>query len=114
MYKGLSYHNKIRTVEGYEFKLAKPHSKNPNHIYVMMMGLYLGKVCLNTNKFFPYNKNDGHRHYDNLVNLSNNFEESLKEYGKKYGYCAVCYKMLTVEKSLERGMGKICYKNFFG
>lgn len=37
--------------------------------------------------------------------------EKAAEFGKHYGVCANCGKDLTDEKSVERGIGPVCYRN---
>ena len=110
IHNALGYHNKIRTIQGFEFSLAKPHSRNPNHIYIKFMGQYIGKVSLTNNMYYPVDtKFNDNKHYNDLICVSETQIESVKAYGKEYGYCGICNKLLTVEESLERGIGPVCY-----
>jgi hypothetical protein len=40
-------------------------------------------------------------------------KEHAAEYGKIYGRCCCCGKLLTVPLSVERGIGPVCWDNYF-
>ena len=109
IYNGLNYRNKVRTVQGYEFQLAKPHSRNPRHVYIKHNKNYIGKVCIKNNTYYPCSMN--YENYEDLLKISETQLESVMAFGKEYGYCGICSKLLTVPLSLERGIGPICYNN---
>lgn len=40
--------------------------------------------------------------------------EQAKAYGDLYGRCCCCGKLLTVDLSIERGVGPVCWDKYFG
>jgi len=102
---------KIRVGDNYIITLASVVSKNPHFIYIKHNKNYIGKVS--PNHVF-YTTTDNEKHVAPLQELSKNPEEMLTTYGRETGECGICGRELTLKESIDRGIGPICFANFFG
>lgn len=97
-----------------KFSWAKPNSRNPEHVYVQFKGGYAGKIN-NDGDFFPTrNLNELDECVEVLSDQCEDFFAKVLQYGKETGNCACCGRVLTVEESIERGIGPVCAATWFG
>lgn len=102
----------LRTGKIY-FKLAKPTSRNPGCVYVTAGGdAYLGKIDPQ-GKFMP-SRDCSEELKQAVVDVSSDPLGKAIEHGRMTGHCACCGRLLVDPVSVERGIGPICARRFFG
>lgn len=102
---------KIRTKE-ITFTFAPDNGKNADHVYAKATGgLYLGKIDF-SGRLTPSRDCVGEV-LETLKRVASDPITAAIDYGKQTGVCACCGRDLEDEKSVERGIGPICYDKYF-
>lgn len=97
------------TIGGITISPAKANSANAGGLYVKRDGEYMGKVV--QNKFIAQQVCDDETKATILRFIADPQREA-RAYGLQYKYCCICNRTLTVEESMDRGMGPVCAANF--
>lgn len=99
-------------IDGYRFSLAPARGVNSGCIYAKAdNGDYLGKIN-QEGKFFSVR--DCPNEAVEFVNtLGGDLLERAVKHGKETGECSCCGRQLTDPKSIEQGIGPVCYAKWF-
>jgi len=99
-------------IDGYRFSLAPERGVNAGCIYAKSEGGdYLGKIN-QQGKFFSVR--DCPDEAVEFVNtLGGDLLERALQHGKDTGECSCCGRQLTDPKSIEQGIGPVCYSKWF-
>ncbi len=98
-------------LEGYIFKMAPDHGKNPGAIYVNREedDKWLGTI--KNNIFFPTMEcTETSKGY--IAEIAVDPERTAKVYGIRTRNCCICGTSLYATKSVDRGIGPICAEKF--
>lgn len=99
-------------IDGYRFSLAPARGVNAGCIYAKAdNGDYLGKIN-QQGKFFSVRDcpNDA---VEFVNTLGGDLLERAVQHGKDTGECSCCGRQLTDPKSIEQGIGPVCYSKWF-
>lgn len=101
-------------VEGFCFKLAKPHSKNPGHVYVTESAewgsTYFGKI--KPSGEFVKSWDAPADTEAKLARISADVVAAAKAYGRQHGRCSFCSRELTHDVSIALSYGPICAEKY--
>ena len=95
----------------FKFTPAKPNGLNPGAIYVTEEETYLGKII---NGLFQPAYVCSAEQATEVVAVCSNPLEAAVAFGKLTGACSCCGRALTDKKSVELGIGPICFAKYFG
>lgn len=106
---GLAY-PKLRFAD-FTFSPAGARSRNPGAIYVKSRhdGEYYGKVM--DGRFVRALNTDGETEQAILAVVADPHNAAIA-YGKQFGICCCCGRELTDPKSVAKGIGPVCEKNY--
>ena len=96
-------------LDSFVFSRAPDSGVNAGAVYVKEAGEYLGKIV--GGKLFALLKVSKETE-ERIIDVAKDPMNSAIAYGKKFGRCAMCNRDLTLEESVDRGMGAHCAKKY--
>lgn len=91
------------------FSPASATGINPGAIYVKSSSVYLGKII--GGKFLR-SRDCPDELVNEILDATANPEETAIAYGKRFGRCSICCRVLSNKESIDRGIGPICAASF--
>lgn len=103
-------------LDTFVFKAAGEKSKNPGAVYVTEKqsdgeGAYLGKIVGGR---FERSRECNDDQQARIIIAASDPAAAAKAYGQRTGNCSICGLQLTADESLERFIGPVCWKKYFG
>ena len=96
-------------LDTFVFSRAPDSGANAGAVYVKEAGEYLGKIV--GGKLFALLKVSTDTEA-RIIEVAKDPVNSAIAYGKKFGRCSMCNRDLTLEESVDRGMGAVCASKY--
>ena len=97
------------TLNGYKFKRAPDHGRNPGAIYVTQDDQWLGTIKDNA---FASTRECTPSQQTEIIAAAADPDGAMTRFGLETGHCGICNRELTDPKSRARGIGPVCAENF--
>jgi hypothetical protein len=94
----------------FEFSLAPAFGKNAGAVYVKQGETYLGKIA---DGRFQKSRDCTNELETDVLQACNDPEQAAIAFGRKFGNCSCCGRLLTNAESIEYGIGPICREKYF-